>query len=138
MLLNGLRRLLTPFFLCIDFTHPAWALSLGQARAALLLSAVVDLAVQWSAGDPAWWTLLLSALAPLLCWWLPPRLLAALAHLSLLQAPGSLLLVRTLEAAALPVTTIENSLMGWQLWGVIAFLAMLLRYVRTPRSAWRT
>lgn len=138
MLLNMLRRLLTPFFLCLDFTHPAWAFSIGQARAVLMLSVGVDIAVQWSAGEPAWWTLLLSGLALLFCWWLPPRLLTAIAHLSLIQAPGSLFLVRIMEAAALPVTTIENTLMGWQLWGVIAFLGLLLRYVRTPRSAWRT
>lgn len=134
---NAVRRLLTPSFFCVDFTHPAWALSTGLARGSLVLATSVDLGVQWLAGEPAWWTLLLSALAPLVCWWLPPRLMTALANLTLIQAPGGLLLVRGLEHLATSPDTIASSLMGWQLCGVIALLALLLRYIRTPRSTWR-
>lgn len=128
------RRLLDPLLLRVDFTQTSWALTPWAARAWLAGAVVADLAVQFVAGEPTWWTVLFSLLTLVCFWYVPPRLTGAVGALYIMQALGSLAVVLLLAAFTDELAIINVGVLLWWAWCVFALVKLILAYLRTPKA----
>ena len=131
------HRLLDPLLLRVDFTHTSWAQSPWTARAWLAGAVVADLAVQFVAGQPTWWTVLLSLLTLACFWYAPPRLTGAIGALYIMQALGSLVVVLILAAFTEDNAVLNVGALIWWAWCVFALVKLILAYIRTPKALMR-
>lgn len=132
-----LRRAVSPMLGCVDFRHPCWAVSAMESRLWLFAAVTADVLLQWFYGAGEWWLMAASAAGLVLFWPMPPRLLMATTQLTWMISLGGLLLVRALDHY-LSVEQADWVGSAWQLWGGVALLLLLFRYLRSPKKEWRS
>lgn len=133
----NLRGLWAPLLFQVDFTDSRWARSTTNARAWLVVSAVIDLVARATVGGLD--ILALGSLAMLaVLWTMPPRLTGMIGSLGVAQVVVGYLIF--LGTGFIPHGSKSGDLLamaasvGWPLYCLVALIVLVRNYLQTPKA----
>ncbi|WP_087865543.1 hypothetical protein [Comamonas thiooxydans] len=130
-----MKRLVHPYLFRVNFRDAHWNASKTQARCWLAGAVVAGMLTQFYVGYFNVLTVVLTLAFPaFMALYLPPVLSAALGGTLVVQALGSLLLMKVLATVGVPYFMRELAGSGWVLLNAGVNLAMALSYLRTPKN----
>lgn len=130
-----MKRLWQPYLFQVNFQDVHWQSSPATTKRWLAAAVIAGLVTQFFVGYFNVLTVLLTIAFPaFLAFYMPPVLAAAFGGTLMVQAIGSLILMKVLLSVGIPYALRELAGSGWVLFNVAVNLAMALRYLRTPKD----